>query len=60
MRNTALSKELQIDLTPTSVLQDLLEGNQRYISNNLTASDIDIKYLLALLLVTVTGTLFAT
>ncbi|CAL2089481.1 carbonic anhydrase family protein [Tenacibaculum sp. 190524A02b] len=40
MRNTALSKELQIDLTPTSVLQDLLEGNQRYISNNLTASDV--------------------
>lgn len=40
MRNTALTKELQSDLTPKSVLEDLLEGNQRYIANNLTASDV--------------------
>ncbi len=40
MRNTALSKELQTSLTSNSVLQDLLEGNQRYVSNNLTASDV--------------------
>lgn len=40
MRNTALTKELQTGLTPNSVLQDLLDGNQRYIDNNLTASDV--------------------
>ncbi len=40
MRNTALSKELQGNLTPTSVLEDLLDGNKRYIDNNLTASDV--------------------
>ncbi|WP_299834808.1 carbonic anhydrase family protein [uncultured Tenacibaculum sp.] len=40
MRNTALTKELQGNLTPKSVLQDLLDGNERYIANNLTASDV--------------------
>ncbi|WP_299617768.1 carbonic anhydrase family protein [uncultured Tenacibaculum sp.] len=40
MRNTALTKELQGNFTPKSVLQDLLDGNERYIANNLTASDV--------------------
>ncbi|WP_075343530.1 carbonic anhydrase family protein [Tenacibaculum agarivorans] len=40
MRNKALTKELQVGLTPSSVLEDLLEGNQRYIANKLTASDV--------------------
>ncbi|WP_095074541.1 carbonic anhydrase family protein [Tenacibaculum jejuense] len=40
MRNTALTKELQGHLTPKSVLEDLLEGNKRYIANNLTTSDV--------------------
>ena len=41
MRNNALTKELQIKLTPNSVLQDLLEGNKRYTSNSLTGSDVN-------------------
>ncbi len=40
MRNIALSKELQGKFAPKSVLQDLLEGNQRYVSNDITASDV--------------------
>jgi len=40
MRNKALTKELQVGLTPSSVLEDLLEGNQRYVANKLTASDV--------------------
>ncbi|WP_442265200.1 carbonic anhydrase family protein [Tenacibaculum sp. ZS6-P6] len=40
MRNTALTKELQGGLTPNSVLEELLEGNNRYVSNSLTASDV--------------------
>jgi len=40
MRNTVITKEIQAELTPTVVLQDLLEGNQRYINNKLTASDV--------------------
>lgn len=40
MRDTALTKELQAELTPQSVLTDLLEGNKRYIANNLTGSDV--------------------
>lgn len=40
MRNTALTKELQGNFTPKSVLQDLLDGNERYIANNLTASNV--------------------
>ncbi len=40
MRNTALTKDLQIELTPNGVLQDLLEGNKRYTDNNLTNSNV--------------------
>lgn len=40
MRNTAITKEVQNTLTPNGVLQDLLEGNNRYVANNLTASNV--------------------
>jgi len=40
MRNIAITKEIQVGLTPNAVLQDLLEGNQRYVANQLTASDV--------------------
>ena len=40
MRNTAITQEVQNTLTPTGVLQDLLEGNTRYVANNLTASNV--------------------
>ncbi|CAL2090757.1 carbonic anhydrase family protein [Tenacibaculum sp. 190524A05c] len=40
MRNTALTKDAQASLSPQSVLQDLLEGNERYVANNLTSSDV--------------------
>ncbi|CAM1351646.1 carbonic anhydrase family protein [Tenacibaculum crassostreae] len=40
MRNTAITKEVQSGFTADSVLQDLLNGNQRYVSNNLTASNV--------------------
>ncbi|CAL2057764.1 carbonic anhydrase family protein [Tenacibaculum sp. 190524A05c] len=40
MRNTALTKDAQAGLSPQSVLQDLLEGNERYVANNLTSSDV--------------------
>ena len=41
MRNTALTKDVQDTLTPSSVLQDLLDGNNRYVANNLTASNVN-------------------
>ena len=40
MRNTTITKEVQIGLTPDAVLQDLLEGNKRYVANKVTASDV--------------------
>ena len=40
MRNTAITQEVQNTLTPNGVLQDLLEGNTRYVANNLTASNV--------------------
>lgn len=40
MRNNALTKEIQSNYTPQSVLEDLLDGNKRYVSNNVTNSDI--------------------
>lgn len=40
MRNTAITQEVQSGLTPNGVLQDLLEGNQRYVANNLTSSNV--------------------
>ena len=39
MRNTAITKVVQDSLTPDNVLNDLMEGNQRFIDNNLTAAD---------------------
>ncbi|CAA0151609.1 carbonic anhydrase family protein [Tenacibaculum maritimum] len=41
MRNTAITKDIQAALTPNAVLQDLLAGNTRYTSNNLTASNVN-------------------
>ena len=35
MRNTAINKDVQVNLTPDNVLQDLLEGNNRYVNNEL-------------------------
>ena len=35
MRNTAINKEIQTSLSPNDVLQDLLDGNGRYINNEL-------------------------
>ncbi len=40
MRNIAITKDLQANLSPNSVLQELLDGNARYVANNLTSSDI--------------------
>ncbi len=40
MRNTAITKNIQTALTPKGVLQGLLEGNQRYVGNNLTATNV--------------------
>ncbi|MGB1309137.1 MAG: carbonic anhydrase family protein [Oceanihabitans sp.] len=34
MKNIAITKEQQSTLTPSSVLQDLLAGNNRFINNN--------------------------
>ena len=33
MRNTVITKEVQGKLTPQGVLEDLLEGNEKYIKN---------------------------
>ena len=40
MRNIAITKDVQVDLTPDAVLQDLLEGNARYVANKVTESDV--------------------
>lgn len=40
MRNIAITKEIQGALAPNAVLQDLLEGNSRYVANKLTSSDV--------------------
>ena len=39
MKNTAITKEVQGTLTPSGVLKDLLEGNNRFTSNNTQAVD---------------------
>lgn len=39
MKNLALTKESQDVLTPDSVLQDFMEGNTRFVNNNL--QDVD-------------------
>ena len=35
MRNIAINKDVQLSLSPNDVLQDLLEGNLRFINNDL-------------------------
>lgn len=40
MRDTAITKEIQGALAPNAVLQDLLEGNNRYTNNKLTTSNV--------------------
>ena len=40
MRNTAITKDVQGALTPNGVLNDLLDGNGRYVANNLTSSNV--------------------
>lgn len=39
MRNTAITADVQGTLTPKAVLQDLLEGNDRFVSNSNLATD---------------------
>lgn len=39
MKNIAITQELQSALTPSSVLNDLLEGNQRFINNKTESTD---------------------
>ena len=39
MKNTAITKQVQDALTPNSVLQDLLEGNNRFVNN--TTQEVD-------------------
>ncbi len=39
MKNLAITKEVQSALTPDSVLQDLLEGNQRFVQGNPEGAD---------------------
>jgi carbonic anhydrase len=39
MKNIAITKEVQGALTPNGVLQDLLEGNNRFVSGNSEGAD---------------------
>jgi len=39
MKNIAITKQVQDALTPSNVLQDLLEGNNRFVNNNI--QDVD-------------------
>ncbi|MBT8324696.1 MAG: carbonic anhydrase [Winogradskyella sp.] len=39
MKNLAITKELQSAMTPNSALQDLLEGNERFVNNNTEETD---------------------
>ena len=39
MKNIAITKQVQDALTPSNVLQDLLEGNNRFVNNNTQAVD---------------------
>ena len=40
MRNTVITKDVQVALAPNAALKDLLKGNSRYVANNLTKSNI--------------------
>ena len=39
MKNIAITKQVQDTLTPSGVLQDLLEGNNRFVNNNMQSVD---------------------
>jgi len=39
MKNIAITKDVQGALTPNGVLQDLLEGNNRFVNGNLEGAD---------------------
>ncbi|WP_298756159.1 carbonic anhydrase family protein [uncultured Psychroserpens sp.] len=39
MKNIAITKDVQSALTPDSVLQDLLQGNNRFVNGNSQATD---------------------
>ncbi|EDP72616.1 hypothetical protein FBALC1_15982 [Flavobacteriales bacterium ALC-1] len=39
MKNIAITKDVQSALTPNGVLQDLLEGNNRFVNGNSQATD---------------------
>lgn len=39
MKNTAITKQVQEALTPNNVLQDLLEGNNRFVNGSMQAVD---------------------
>ncbi len=40
MKNKAITREVQQEFTPETVLEALLEGNKRYVNNNLTAFNV--------------------
>ena len=39
MKNTAITKDVQEALTPNRVLQDLLEGNNRFVNGSSEGAD---------------------
>ena len=39
MKNIAITKDVQSAMTPNGILQDLLEGNKRFVNGNLEAKD---------------------
>lgn len=39
MKNTAITKGVQVAMTPSDVLNDLLEGNNRFVGGNSQATD---------------------
>nr|WP_321245486.1 carbonic anhydrase family protein [uncultured Psychroserpens sp.] len=39
MKNTAITKDVQVAMTPNNVLQDLLEGNNRFVGGNSQTTD---------------------
>ena len=39
MKNTAITKGVQVAMTPSGVLNDLLEGNNRFVGGNSQATD---------------------
>jgi len=39
MKNTAITKDVQSAMTPSSVLNDLLDGNARFVNNNSQSVD---------------------